>query len=467
MARILIIDDDRQVCETLGSLVRRLDYDFDTALTLTAGLEKAMAETFDIVFLDVQLPDGNGLEALPQITGLPTAPEVIILTGQGDPDGAELAMQGGVWDYLTKPSGIKEIKLTLHRALKYREEKAASGGVSDLDLSHIVGQSPAVRASFDTLAQAARSDAGVLVTGPTGTGKELFARTIHENSRRAGGQFVVVDCAALTETLVESTLFGHRKGAFTGADRDRIGLVKLAHGGTLFLDEVGEMPLAIQKTFLRVLQERRFRPVGETKEVSSDFRLISATNRDPADMVATGEFREDLYFRLKSISINLPPLTSRTEDIRPLAMHFAEDFCKKYGIPPKGFDPDFMDVLGCYEWPGNVRELQNVMDRAFAAAGEERILYAKHLPRELRASVARSQLAGKPCAAAASMPMTAMTPEGEGPPTLKEYRNSAERHYLLSLLAKHGGNTQTLLKASGLSRSHFYALLKKHDLTDQ
>lgn len=473
MAHILIIDDDPQVCDTLGSLVRRLDHQFATAYTLGDGLKLAHETEFDVVFLDVQLPDGNGLDALPIFTSLTKPPEVVVLTGQGDPDGAELAMQGGVWDYLTKPSGIKEIKLTLHRALKYRTEKAANVGFGTLNLDNIIGQSGPLRASFEILAQAARSDAGVLITGPTGTGKELFARTIHENSKRASNQFVVVDCAALTEFLVESTLFGHKKGSFTGAERDRVGLVKLANGGTLFLDEVGEMPLSIQKTFLRVLQERRFRPVGDTKEITSDFRLISATNRDPAAMVAEGKFREDLYFRLKSISINLPPLTNRGEDIRSLALHFASKLCIKYNVPPKGFDPNFLSVLGCYHWPGNVRELQNVLDRAFADAGTERILYPKHLPSELRAAVARSQMADSSCAEASQSPSSLPQLHDlqadlgkETPPPLKSFKGMAERQYLSMLLAKYPEDIKSILEISGLSRSHFYALLKKHGLSD-
>jgi two-component system NtrC family response regulator len=463
MARILIIDDDPQICETLESLVQRLEHEATSAQTMESGLALAREGGFDVVFLDVQLPDGNGLSALPALTGLADAPEVIILTGRGDPDGAELAMQAGVWDYLTKPSNVKEIKVTLHRALKYRTEKAASEK-DQLDLSGIVGRSNAVRARFDQLAQAARSDAAVLITGPTGTGKELFARTIHDNSRRTRGQFVVVDCAALTESLVESTLFGHKKGAFTGAERDRVGLVKLAHGGTLFLDEVGEMPLSIQKTFLRVLQERRFRPVGDTKETSSDFRIIAATNRDPASMVEEGRFRKDLYFRLGAITIDLPPLTGRRDDIRPLATHFANDLIERYGIPTKGFDADFVDVLQSYTWPGNVRELQNVMERAFAAAGEERMLYAKHLPRELRAAVARVQLEERPARAHESCPEPCT--DGGELPSLKDFKGQAEREYLLALLARHEGDTPRLLEVSGLSRSHFYALLKKHDIAD-
>ena len=233
----------------------------------------------DLVFLDVRLPDGNGLDALGAISALSNPPYVIVLTGQGDPEGAELAIRSGVWDYLVKPSPIRQIRDTLNRALASREEKRDPGRL--LDLTDVVGQSPAMRRQcYERIAQASGSDSTVLITGETGTGKELLARTIHRNSTRSTQSFVPVDCAALAESLLESTLFGHVKGAFTGATRDGTGLVKLADQGTLFLDEIGELPLSAQKTFLRVLQERRFRPVGSSQELESDFRLVCATNQD-------------------------------------------------------------------------------------------------------------------------------------------------------------------------------------------
>jgi two-component system NtrC family response regulator len=269
----------------MESLITRLTHECVSAQTLDSGLRMMHKKAFDVIFLDVRLPDGNGLDILPDIMALPDPPEVIILTGKGDPDGAELAIRGGVWDYLLKPSSIREISLTLGRALKYHEEKRGRDGDRGLELNGVVGDSPVIKVSFNLLSQAARSETNVLITGETGTGKELFASTIHANSKRKSGNFVVVDCAGLTESLLESTLYGHRKGAFTGAQSDRIGLVKLADGGTLFLDEVGEMPLSMQKAFLRVLQERTFRPVGDTREQTSDFRLVAATNRDLDEMV--------------------------------------------------------------------------------------------------------------------------------------------------------------------------------------
>jgi len=484
MGNILIIDDDAEVRETLMSLTRRLKLDASCVATLQGGLERLRQGGVDVAFLDVTLPDGNGLSALSEIKALPDSPEVIILTGRGDPDGAELAIQGGVWDYLLKPSPLKQTMLTLERALKYRAGKRGACNPVALVLEDVVGKSRAMRACFDAVAGAASSAASVLITGETGTGKELFARTIHANSPRAAKPFVVVDCAALTETLVESILFGHRKGAFTGADSDRVGLVKLADGGTLFLDEVGEMPMNLQKAFLRVLQERRFRPVGASSEVESDFRLVAATNRDLDRMVEQGVFRSDLLYRIKTIPLNLPSLGERPEDIKPLAVFRVGQLCEQYGQPLKGFDQDLFHVLEGYAWPGNVRELFNVLERAFVAAGSERTLYAMHLPQDVRIKVAKASLgrgrggvgqveAEAPRAEAqrAEAPRADCAESGLLDParmlglSLRDCKDQVERRYLECLLSRCGGDVQRVIEASGLSRSHLYALLKKWGLS--
>lgn len=479
MAEILVIDDDFEVCETMESLITRLTHSCDTAHSLDEGLRMVRAKTYDVVFLDVRLPDGNSLDILPDLMSLTQPPEVIILTGKGDPDGAELAIEGGAWDYLLKPSSVREISLTLGRALKYHEEKVGKTETEGLDLTNVVGASPSIKVSFDLMAQAARSDTNVLITGHTGTGKELFASTIHSNSNRRNGQFVVVDCAGLTETLVESTLFGHRKGAFTGAQDDRIGLVKLADGGTLFLDEVGEMPLSIQKSFLRVLQERTFRPVGDTREQTSNFRLIAATNRDLDEMVEQGEFRSDLLFRIKTMRIHLPPLSQRPEDIRPLAKYRVKRLCEYYGIPEKAYGSDFFTTLESYSWPGNVRELFNILERAVIASADEKTLYSMHLPRTLRIQVAKSQIEKMTGGAVLEQNEAALVSSDiskigqeifedifdQDLPTLREFKSIAEKVYLGELIRQCGGDLPKILKASKLSRSHFYSLLKKYGLS--
>jgi two-component system NtrC family response regulator len=324
-----------------------------------------------------------------------------------------------------------------------------------------------MEACLDLVAQASRLTGPVLISGETGTGKELMARTIHLNSPRSTGEFVAVDCASLTETLLESTLFGHRKGSFTGADQDRPGLVKLADAGTLFLDEVGEMPMGIQKAFLRVLQEKRFRPVGASVEVQSDFRLIAATNRDLEEMAAGGEFRQDLLFRLKTFVIDLPPLRERREDIKLLTLSQLDSLCQRFGLPTKGVGTDFSDMLMAYSWPGNVRQLFGVLERALAAAGMEPTLYAKHLPPEVRlevmkANIERGRQEDKP--APPPEPSTRALLPGNLP-TLKAFKEAKEREYLDALMSDTGGDLLVMLETSGLSRSHLYALLKKHDMT--
>ncbi|MBN1106568.1 MAG: sigma-54-dependent Fis family transcriptional regulator, partial [Deltaproteobacteria bacterium] len=292
MANILIIDDDMGVCVALTRLAERVGCDRSYALTLKEGLRKISSEGYDIVFLDIHLPDGNGLDALPKISNTASSPEVIIITGEGDADSAELAIQSGAWDYIRKPLSKDAVTLTLNRAIQYRKEKETKKLPVALKLEGIVGSSPRMRHCFDLVARAGDTESNVLISGETGTGKELFARALHENSGRANKSFVVVDCAALPETLIESSLFGHEKGAFTGAVRSEEGLIRMADGGTLFLDEVGELGLEIQKAFLRVLQERRYRPVGGGKELRSDFRLISATNKDLDQMAKSGRFRK-------------------------------------------------------------------------------------------------------------------------------------------------------------------------------
>ncbi|TWI67227.1 two-component system NtrC family response regulator [Desulfobotulus alkaliphilus] len=476
MADILVIDDDVVFCETMASLIQRMEHGFHAFHTLREGVAFLSGHSVDVVFLDVRLPDGNGLDAIPRIRASLGNPEVIILTGLGDPDGAELAIAAGVWDYLVKPFSVKQTRLSLDRALRYRLEKQQAREPEPLDLSSVVGEGPAMKACYTLLAQAARSDSRVLITGETGTGKELFARTIHDNSGRSKGEFVVVDCASITETLLESTLFGHKKGAFTGADSDRTGLVKMADGGTLFLDEVGDMPLSIQKSFLRVLQERRFRPVGETRELTSDFRLIAATNRNLQEMVEEGKFRQDLLFRLWTISLRLPPLRERgAEDIRGLSRVHIRNLCQKAGVAMKEPAPDFLEVLLAYDWPGNVRELFNVLEVAFVASRENRTLYAMDLPPEVRIRVMRAALSdgggndalgeSRAFSPVPSFPaMENALPESlQGDlPSLKDFKTEMEALYLDVLMKRTGGSPQEMMSVSGLSKSHFYALLKKY-----
>ena len=465
MAKILIIDDEKMLCNTLSRYIRRMGYEPTYALTLEDGLKEVSSGTYDVVFLDVHLPDGNGLDALPVIRKAASLPEIIIITGEGDPDGAELAIKSGAWAYIEKPLSMGNVELQLARALQYRKEKADIRAPVVLKREGIVGSSPPLEACLDLIAQIANSHVNVLITGETGTGKEIFARTIHRNSSRAGQNFVVVDCASLPETLVGSMLFGHEKGAFTGAEKARRGLIKEADGGTLFLDEVGELPLTVQKDFLRVLQENRFRPLGSNKEVRSDFRLVSATNRNPEKMVESGQFRKDLFFRLQSVVMDLPPLRTRPRDIKDLAMHYMVKLCERYGTETKGFSPDFLETLTSYNWPGNVRELIHTMERVLTVARFEPTLFPRHLPTKIRVHEARASVSKKETG---KEKLEEDNHPAEMLPRLQDVRDAAlskaEGQYLRDLMLLTKRNIKEACRISGLSRSRLYNLMQKYKI---
>jgi two-component system, NtrC family, response regulator len=466
MAQVLIIDDDKLVCDSIAEVTKGMGYAASIAPGLEDGLRKAKEEDVAVVFLDVRLPDGSGLDALPALLSRPSSPEVIIITGFGDPDGAELAIRSGAWDYVTKPLSVRELKLTLTRALQYHQEKRKAAASVHLKRAGIIGNSAPISACLDVVAQAAASDANILIVGETGTGKELFAWAVHRNSAMSDQNFVVVDCASLPETLVESVLFGHRKGAYTGADRTQEGLIEQANKGTLFLDEVGELPLSIQKAFLRVLQERRFRPVGGKTEVRSDFRLVAATNRDLEKMVKAGMFREDLLHRLRTLVIHLPPLREIPEDLEELATYYLRKLSGKYKTHIKGISSGFWDVLRFYGWPGNTRELIQALEKAIIAAHDEATLFPKHLPDHIRVSVARATIGSRAEGSADIL----KDPDPAAPlPMLQEAREvamkAAEKSYLIRLMGQTGKDIKRACQISGLSRSRLYTLLKLHNIS--
>lgn len=480
MARVLIVDDDHLFNKMLATAIRQKGHESLQALTLADGLAACAANTIDVLFLDVRLPDGNGLSALTEFKAMPGEPEIIIVTGEGDPDGAELAINNGAWDYIEKPSSLDKITLPLLRALEYRRQKS-SAPAQKLPHADIVGGSKALQLCLEQASQAAASDAAVLVYGETGSGKELVARAVHDASSRAKKPFVVVDCGALPESLLEAELFGHARGAFTGAHHARTGLVALADGGTLFLDEVGELPLSQQRAFLRVLQEKRFRPLGEKKEQSSDFRLLAATNKNLEALVEQGDFREDLFFRLRTMFITIPPLRERMEDIDLLAQYHMERLCAGYGIPGKHFAEDFLETLRAYDWPGNVRELFSVVERAVISGKHEPTLYATHLPTSLRVAKARGNISHN---SAETHPLDTSRQEANifathdllvdetgTPRPWKDVREQAqddlERAYCKTLMAHSQGNVTAASRLSGLSRQRLHTLLRKHELTRQ
>jgi two-component system, NtrC family, response regulator len=467
MARILIIDGDKLIRDWIANVVTQLGHSFFNAPTPEEGLRKAQTEPFDIVFIDGRLPDKIGPDIIPKIKSTGSFPEIIAFSGLGDPDEAERAIKSGAWDYLEMPASIDAIRFPIIRALEYRAERALGKPIMVLKREAIIGKSQKLNSCLELLAQAAASDANVLITGETGTGKELFAKAVHSNSPRAKNNFVVVDCTSLPETLVESVLFGHARGAFTGAITSEEGLVKQADGGTLFLDEIGELPLLIQKSFLRVIQEHSFRPVGGRQEVASDFRLVAATNRNLEDMVREGRFREDLLFRLRTIAIESPPLRQILEDLQELMEYFISTLCARFRLNPKGYTPEFWNIMTEYKWPGNVRELSQALEKALISAQNEPMLFPKHLPSYIRIQVARNSFP-KPQASQGKPEVRAGITQA--PPRLKEIRkeavSEAEQRYLKELISFVSGDIDKACRISGLSRSRFYTLLRKYRSTD-
>jgi two-component system, NtrC family, response regulator len=464
MAEILIIDDDKIMSYTLTRMVQHLGHKAFTAFTLQEGVNHAMGHPFDAILLDVRLPDGNGLEIIPKLKATASSPEIIIITAYGDSFGAELALNSGVWDYIEKPLRINEMKLPLMRVLEYRKQKATAQMPFSVDRCGIIGSSAAMTCCVDLMGQAAAGEANVLISGETGTGKEMFALAVHRNSRRCHEPFIVVDCAALPEHLVESILFGHVQGAFTGADKASEGLIKQADGGTLFLDEIGELPPMLQKIFLRVLQERYFRPVGSKTETASDFRLIAATNRDLEQMTREGSFRSDLLHRLRTLSISLPLLKKRREDIKELILHHVDKLCGEYGLEPKGFAPEFLSTLTKYRWPGNVRELINTLESAVNRAVNEPILYPIHLPPRIRAKVAIKAMRENSSATPATCRSIQTTGGQTQLPLLKEMLDETKKEYLHELVRITNGNIDEAGRIAGLSRASIYNYFKKYDI---
>ena len=366
---ILVVDDDNSHRATLVTLLGEWGYRVNGAGDGDTAIELCRDNPYDLVLMDVRMPGRNGIEALREIKAYNPAIPIVIMTAYSAVDNAVEAIKAGAYDYLTKPLDFDELRLTLERALDHaflRDENRTLKNTlaTAFDSSGIIGQGPAMRRLLEMVTAIAPSEATVMVTGDSGTGKELVARMIHTNSARKSGPYVAVNCAALTETLLESELFGHEKGAFTGAEKQREGRFLAADKGTIFLDEIGEMPLAMQAKLLRAIQEREIQRVGGDKAIKVDVRIIAATNRDLLRYVEGGGFRQDLYYRLNVVSLELPPLRERREDVPILAAHFLKRFAERNGKSVKGFTPAAMDRLVKYAWPGNVRELENTVERA-------------------------------------------------------------------------------------------------------
>ena len=370
---VLVVDDDDAHRTMLRTLVGGWGYDIVEADDGSTAIEKVQERPFDLILMDVRMLKVSGLEALERIKAFNPAIPVTIMTAYSSVETAVEALKKGAYDYLTKPLDFDKLRLTIERAMEHTRLKEENRLLKEnlgkhFDMQNIIGRSRAMISLLETVAHVAPSEATVMITGESGTGKELIAGVIHHNSPRKDGPFVKINCAAITETLLESELFGHEKGAFTGADRRKEGRFYQANQGSIFLDEVSEMPLTMQVKLLRVLQERELTRVGGEKVIPVDVRVIAATNKDLVDLKNRELFREDLYYRLNVVSLEIPPLAERRDDIPLLAQHFLEIFVDKNKKKIKGFTPKAMDLLVRYDWPGNVRELMNAVERAVVLA---------------------------------------------------------------------------------------------------
>jgi two-component system response regulator AtoC len=376
--RLLIVDDDAGLRKSLSLILQEAGHETVVATDAEEGLQIAASQVFDLVLTDVRMPGMGGLEFLRRYRESGGEALVLVMTAYGSFDLAVEAMKAGAYDYLAKPFGAEEVLLTLRKAEEREQLRREVGRLreevkSEVKFGEIVARSPLMTSALDVAAKVARHDSAVLVTGQTGTGKELIARLIHRESPRHDAQFVAVNCGAIPENLLESEFFGHVRGAFSGAHRDRAGLFETARGGTLFLDEVGELPGALQVKLLRAIQEGEVRRVGSDETVHVDVRIISATNQDLEAACREGRFRQDLYYRLAVVPIHLPSLISRREEIPELARRFLERHGKRLGLPAPHISPDGMARLLEYNWPGNVRELENVLERAMVLSNTNEI----------------------------------------------------------------------------------------------
>ena len=456
--RILIVDDEPDMTETCRRILGAAGHECLTTNDARDALRLLGAERPDLLLTDLRMPEIDGMEMLRQAREIDPRMPVVLLTAHATLESAVAAVKAGAFDYLAKPFSIDQLTVAVERALTRRRLELENLHLREqvrgiFGFESIIGRSSTLQQVLELVRKAARSDANMLVLGESGTGKELVARAIHANSPRAAGPFVPVDCASLPEHLLESELFGHEKGAFTGATAATPGLIETAHRGTLFLDEIGELPLVLQVKFLRALQERQIRRVGGTRQIDVDIRVVCATNRDLRALVKAGEFREDLYYRLAVIDIALPPLRERQDDIELLAMSFVGKYARRGEASLQGFEPEAMAALEMYPWPGNVRELQNVVERACALAEGEMITLAD-LPAHLRIVT----------------PQADHPPSGEvtGKLTLKEAKerwiSELESAYVAELLRREGGNVSQAARKAGVDRKTLHRLLNKHSI---
>ncbi len=448
--RVLIVDDDRDMCEMLDSDLQRRGYATAWAVAADEALRKLQDGDFDLVLTDLNMPGMSGAELCRYIASNRPDVPVIVLTAFGSLDTAVAAIRAGAYDFVEKPVDMDLLVIVLERALKHRalQEQIRvlrQWGGQDIGGGQLIGESPPMQEMKQRIARIAGTDASVLIVGESGTGKELVAHVLHQRSSRQQKPFVALNCAALPDTLLESELFGYRRGAFTDAKTDRKGLLQEAEGGTLFLDEIGEMSTVLQPKLLRALEERRLRPVGGSTEIEFDVRIVAATNRDLEEDVASGRFRSDLYYRLNVIQLRVPPLRTRGTDMLLLAQHFLAQFAERFAKQISGLSDGAARRLLDYSWPGNVRELRNAMERAVALAQHDRVV-VEDLPEKIQLHKATS------------LPRT-----GDDPADLLPLAE-VERRYILHVLKVVGGNRSIAARTLGCDRKTLYRKLRSYGL---
>jgi two-component system response regulator HydG len=445
--QVLIVDDDPDMRALIDAGLREVGFVTRACASAEEALAALPSLDPDVVVADLQMPGLSGLELCERIVGARPDVPVVVVTAHGTLDAAVGAIRAGAYDFVTKPIRLQPFQLVVERAVRHKELASEVRRLREVagaqSFAGIVGQSPAMRAVLDLVARVAATDSTVLITGESGTGKELIARAIHDKSRRAAGPFVAINCAALPETLLESELFGHAKGAFTDARTARTGLFLQASGGTLFLDEIGEMPPALQAKLLRVLQERTVRPVGGDHEIPFDVRVVTATNRDLEAAVEEGRFRQDLFYRIHVVRIELPSLRSRGSDVLLLAQHALERSARAAGKPVMGISPAAAQKLTAYDWPGNVRELQNAIESAVALTRYEE-LTVEDLPEKVRDHRSSHVLVA------------------EDNPELLPSMEEVERRYVLRVLDAVQGNKALAARVLGFDRKTLYRKLERY-----
>ncbi|MEW6411835.1 MAG: sigma-54 dependent transcriptional regulator [Candidatus Zixiibacteriota bacterium] len=449
-ARILVIDDEDSMCNFMEIMLAKEGYSVDTAHSGIEGVNLIKENNYDLVIADLNMPEMSGIEVLKEVRSMNIEQDLIMMTAYASVDTAIEAMKHGAVDYITKPFKVDEIKLVIEKSISRKRlikenvtlKKQLQG---DNSFDNFIGNSEVVAKMKKIAQRVATSDSTVLIRGESGTGKDLIAKAIHHHSPRCGGPFVTINCAALPESLLESELFGHRKGSFTGAIKDKDGLFKVADGGTFFLDEVGNTSVAIQVKLLRVLEEKKIIPVGDTKPIDVDVRLIAATNSDLENDVKMGRFRADLFYRLNVIPIYIPPLRERKEDVSILVKHFIEKYCHKVNMPAKIISSEAMALLINFHWPGNVRELENTIERAVLLNRTD-IIEVSDLPERL--SKVES--------------IAAVSDAQPANPTLE----SIEKAYIHYVMSRTGGKKTQAAKILGIDTSTLYRKLERYDLKE-